>query len=128
MAVTVHPYDSAIADFNFYILIPLGISVYNFYVAFQAFNNPVAVAQTLNLTQTEAQLLYAQLLPSLGYDFLSQFNEVELLSFYLQTIDFNIELSLVQFLTNASINSMATLLVVSHPSSTRKQELFTSII
>lgn len=91
------------AEFILYNFIPFGIALDKIYVAFQAFNNPVAVAQTLSLAQTEAQMLYAQLLPTLGYDFLSQFDELELLSFFLQARDCNIDLSLELLLTNASL-------------------------
>ena len=77
-----------------------------FYVALQAYNNTVAMTQALSLAQTEAQLLYAQLLPTPGYDFLSQFNEPELLSLFLQAKDCYIDLSLEMILTNASLSSL----------------------
>jgi hypothetical protein len=54
-------------------------------------------------------MLYAQLLPTLGYDFLSQFDVLGLLLFYLQAVDCNIEFSLESFLTNASLNSLNSL-------------------
>jgi hypothetical protein len=47
-----HQYDPQNAEFILYNLIPFGIALDNFYVAFQAFNNPFAVAQTLSLAQT----------------------------------------------------------------------------
>jgi hypothetical protein len=96
-----HQYDPQNAEFILYNLIPFGIALDNFYVALQAFNNPVA--QSLSLAQTEPQMLYAQLLPTLGYDFLSQFDELELLSLFLQARDCNIDLSLELLLNNASL-------------------------
>lgn len=52
-----HQYDPQFTDFILYTLIPFGIYLDRFYFALQAFNNPVAVAQTLSLAQTEAQML-----------------------------------------------------------------------
>ena len=52
-----HQYDPQNAEFILYNLIPFGFALENFYVAFQAFNNPVAVAPSLSLAQTEAQML-----------------------------------------------------------------------
>jgi hypothetical protein len=40
------------------------------------------MTQAISIAHIEAQLLYAQLLPTLGYDFLSQFDDLELLSFF----------------------------------------------
>ena len=119
-----HQYDPKNAELILYKLIQFGIAIDKFYVAFQAFNNSFAVAQTLRLAQTEAQMLYAQLLPTLGYDFLSQFDELELISFYLQCLEFNIEISLENFLTNASLCISPFLAL---PLSNRKQEFFSSI-
>jgi len=68
--------------FILYKIIPFGISLDNSYVAFQAFKSLLATDQTLSLAHTEAQMLYAQLLPNLAYDFLSQFDELELLLFF----------------------------------------------
>jgi hypothetical protein len=79
-----HQYDPQNAEFILYNLIPFGIALDNFYVAFQAFNNPVAVAQALILPQTEAQMLYAQLLPTLGYEF------------YLNLMNWNCYYSIIQ--------------------------------
>jgi hypothetical protein len=64
---------------------------------------------SLAISPAKIKMLYEELLPTLGYDFLSQFNEVELLSFLLQARDFNIDLSLEQFLTTASLHSLCTL-------------------
>jgi hypothetical protein len=58
--------------------------------------SPGAV-QALNDLKIAAKLLYAELLPTLGYDFLSQFDDCDLLEFYLQCIGNNIELILEQF-------------------------------
>jgi hypothetical protein len=72
-------------------------------------------------------MLYAQLLPNLGYDFLSQFDELELLLFFWQARDCNFDLSLELFLTNASLYSLGTLVSWPWSSSNRKQEFFSSI-
>jgi len=128
IGVCLHHYNPQVADWILMVLIPNAISLDNAYVAWQTLNNPVAVASHLTLIQIESQSLYAQLLPTLGYDFVSQFDEVGLLSLYLQQTYFNIELSLEQFLTNASIHSLATLVGVYHHSSSRKEAFFTSII
>ena len=133
LGVFFYQYDLRNADFILYNLMPFGISLDTLYLTFQVFNNPeaeaVAVSQSLTLAQCEAQRLYTQLLPTLGYDFLSQYIELEpeLLLFYnLQCVDFNIDLDLELFLTNASLNSLGTL--VSLPfSSNRKQKFFSSI-
>jgi hypothetical protein len=66
LGVCFYLYDPLSAEFILNNLIPFGIALDKFYVTFQAFKNPVAVAQTLTLAQTEAQMLYAQLLPTLG--------------------------------------------------------------
>jgi len=119
--------DPQVADFIFYKLLPFGISLDRSYVAFQAyqaFKVQLTADQPLILLQTEAQMVYAELLPTLGYDFLSQFDDLELLSFYLQAIDNNIELSLEAFLINASL-CISTFLPL--PLSNRKQEFFSSI-
>lgn len=85
---------------------------------------PFAVAQTLSLAKTEAQMLYAQLLPTLGYDFLTQFDELELLSFFLQARDCNIDLSLELLLTNASLYSLGTLVSLPFFLKSEKRVLF----
>ena len=46
-------------------------------------------------------LLYTQLLPAPGYDFLSQLSEVGLILFYIKAIHYNIDISLESFLINA---------------------------
>ena len=66
------------------------------YLAWELYNNPVAICKTRSLVKTAAEL-YAELLSSLGYDFLSQFEDLELILFYLQAQDYNLVLSLEQF-------------------------------
>lgn len=63
--------------------------------------SPAFTADHILLQMVYADI-YAELLPTLGCDFLSQFGENELLSFYLQCLDYNIEISLEKILTNAS--------------------------
>jgi hypothetical protein len=129
IGVCLHHYNPPAADLNLMVLIPYAIDLDNLYVALQAFNNPVPLAPAFSLIK-ETQAVYAELLPILGYDFLSQFEEVQLIEFYLQAIDFNIELSLEQFLINSAYQVQATLLCVSQHQhySNLKQHLFSSII
>jgi hypothetical protein len=95
----VYQYEPQYGELILYNLISRGFGLDQYYVAFQAlqaFNNQVAVDQAIDLAN-EAQKLYEELLPTLGSDFLSQFDELELLLFYLQALDNNIEPSLEQF-------------------------------
>jgi len=89
-----YQYDPQVADFLFYKLVPLAISLDSFYVGFQGLNAHITAAQHIAAIHGEAQILYAELLPILGSYFLSKFNDLELISFYRQAIDNNIELSL----------------------------------
>jgi len=97
VATFCYKYDPQFGDCFFYPAVLAGITRDNAYVAFQEFNNPFAVCPTLSLAQIEAQRLYTELLPSLGYDFLSQFDDVELLTLYSQRVDNNIEICLDNF-------------------------------
>lgn len=89
-----YQYDTQYADHLFFKVVPLIVSIDNLYVAFQAFNTHMSAAQHLAAIHAEAQTLYNQLLPILGSEFLSKFTDLELISFYRQAIDNNIELSL----------------------------------
>jgi hypothetical protein len=113
----VHDSAPQFSYFTFYTIIPFGITLDNIYVAIQALNeasqasnNTVAVAQTLPLAQTEAQTLYAELLPTLGFDFLAQYSEFELklLLFHLQSMGVTVDSTLEYCLTNASLHSLNT--------------------
>jgi hypothetical protein len=111
-------YDSRVAEFIMYDLVPFWIYLDKAYIAFQSYH-AFKVQQALDLAPSlaliaphiEAQRMYAELLPIVGYDFLSQFDELdlELLKFYLQAIDTNIYLSFNSFLINDSLSSQCSL-------------------
>jgi hypothetical protein len=122
-----YQYDPQIGDFILYNLIPFGIGLDKSYVAYQALNNTVAVAPILSPAQTAYEMVHADLLPTLGSEFVSQFDKTQLLSFYFQPIEFNIELFLEQNLINASLSSPGTLVILLFSPSNRKQEFFSSI-
>jgi hypothetical protein len=108
----VYEYDAQTAAFILYKVIPFCLSLDKAYVGYQAYLE-FLTQQTVTLAQTDAHILYADLyaalLPTLGYDFLAQFNENELISFYLQALDFNTDLSLELFFTTACLHSLCTL-------------------
>lgn len=134
-----YQYDLIVADWIFYKLIPAAVSLDNAYVAFQSLKLYFSSHQSL--LQSEAPTLhsvgqnaYAQLLPILGYDFLAQFYDLELLSYYLQSLDNNLNLSLDSILINAGNSHqyshqlafcISTFLPL--PLSNSKQEFFSSI-
>lgn len=104
--------NPAVADFNMYDAIPFAISLDNMYMVLQKLKLLQTAAQALSDVKNAVQLyaeVYAELLPTLGYDFLSQFDERELLAFYSQCINNNIEFSLEQFLINADATYLASL-------------------
>lgn len=124
------------AELILYRIIPTIISFDKAYVGLQnywALNAQLLSDAQIQLHQLQLDNvyaeLYAELLPTLGYDFLAQFDKMELIEFYWQCLDFNIEISLENFLINASLYK-ASLCISPHlslPLSNRKQELFTSI-
>ena len=74
LGVYYHEADPVNAAFAIYYLIPLFIATDKVYVALQdllAVYYPVAVAPT------KAQLLYENLMPALGYDFLGNFSDAQ---------------------------------------------------
>jgi hypothetical protein len=88
----------------------LGSKIEEAYYAIQALSSFTTVAPDLvvnivpPLDQKLAEaytLLYNDLLPALGYDFLSQFDEIGLILFYIKAIHYNIDISLESFLINA---------------------------
>lgn len=101
-----YQYDPQLSGFILHALHAF-IHIDKFYAAYQNYQASLNVELLLDTTlQIEAPRVYSELLPTLGYDFLSQFNEEELLLFYLQANEYNIELSLEAILTNASIHSL----------------------
>lgn len=120
-------FDTQFASFIMYKLIPFSISLDNVYVGLQSLSVHFSTASTMSLVQTDAQVIYAELLPSLGYDFLNQFDDFELLLFYLHAIDNNIELSLEALLTSANQPSLGFSTFLALPLSNRGKEFFSSI-
>ena len=125
-----YQYDPKVAEFILYQLIPTVISLDNFYVGLQNYWAWKAQPQQLSdvpnliLLHTAYAQLYADLLPTLGYDFLSQFDEKQLISFYWQCVLFNIDISLENFLTNAS-HCISPFLAL--PLSNLKEDFFSSV-
>jgi hypothetical protein len=97
------------------------------HIAFQALNNPVALAQAVSLAQTEAKNVVCTIVTTPWLFFLSQFFEFELLLFYLQAREFNNELSLELLLTNTSLYSLGILVTLKFCPSNLKQKFFSSI-
>lgn len=59
------------------------IHVDNSYIAYQTYQASLNVDLLQDTAlHIEAQRIYAELLPTLGYDFLSQFNDEDLILFY----------------------------------------------
>ena len=128
-----YEYDPQMAEWILYSIIPTIISFDKAYVGLQ--NYWALKAQHLSDAQFLLQLgilyaeLYAKLLPTLGYDFLAQFDKRELIEFYLQCLEFNTEISLENILINASLYKASLCIspLLSRPLSFRKQEFFSSI-
>jgi hypothetical protein len=81
------------------------------------------------ITHAQAQQIYAELLPILGYDFLGQFNDVSLIDFYLHCNAHNLEFSLELIMTGDPRYNLAQFILAIVPShlSNRKPEFFSSI-
>jgi len=94
VAAYCYQFDPYLGDFILYSVIPFGVSLDKVYIILQELKNFLVVTPTLTLPPIEAQMLYAELLLSLGYDFLSQFDELELLTLYLHWVYNNIMVSL----------------------------------
>jgi hypothetical protein len=114
------------AELILYRIIPTIISFDKAYVGLQNYWALKALllsdGQTLLQLETVYAELYAQLLPILGSYFLAKFDKCELIEFYLQCQEFNIEISLENFLANASHNSLSLSPFLSLALSNRKQE------
>ena len=109
LGIIFHQFEPQTAEFIFYKGLPFAYLLENTYHLFESYldiksyfaTSPAFTVDHILLQMVYADI-YAELLPTLGCDFLSQFGENELLSFYLQCLDYNIEISLEKILTNAS--------------------------
>jgi hypothetical protein len=80
-------------------------------------------------TRTQAQQIYAELLPILGSEFLGQFKDVSLIAFYLHCKAHNIALSMDQLINGfpQCILAQFILAILPFHFSNLKQEFFSSI-
>lgn len=81
-------------DHIFFKVVPVIVDIDNLYVSFQPFIAHITATQQLAIINAGPQNMYNHLLKILGYEFLSKFTDLEMISLYRQASDNNMALSL----------------------------------
>jgi hypothetical protein len=127
--------DPQMAELIITKLIPFGVGLDSAYVLYQIYPfmweecyrgmDPYFIL----MTHTQAQQVYAELLPILGSDFLGQFNDVSLVAFYSNCKAHNVAFSLDHLITGYPQYNLAQFILAILPFhfSNRKPEFFSSI-
>ena len=133
--VGLQQFDPQMAEFIITKLIPFGVGLDSAYVLYQIYPymweecyrgmDPYSIL----MTHTQAQQIYAELLPILGSDFLGKFNDVSLVALYSHCKAHNVAVSLEHLITSYPQYNLAQfiLAIVPFQFSNRKPLFFSSI-